>query len=477
MRRLIPVFVATLVMTSTWGWPAAAHREVRGATARPMLVSLEPGVEITPIINSGDRVGDDFQYTGVPDGIGMYASAPDRLEVFTNHELSYRYGDPAWSRVSHLTLDPQGNVVSASYAVDGTERYEYFCSSTMDVIDGTPWYFTGEEWFASPRGGTSIAINALTGNVIRTPQFGSLNHENIVPLHGLSRAVVYLSEDSFRLRSQAYAYFADDFPGAIHGEGAFAVWVPDDQGDGDPSTNDLAKGETLSGRFVTIPHAERYTGLQLNEKAEALGSFNFVRIEDAATDASKPGVMYFSDTGANKAETKHGRLYRMTFDPAHPRRASLEVVLDGDAGDDIVNPDNLGIDQARPADPGGSQRHRVRLQPDPDARPDLRRADARCADGSAALGDRARRWSGGLGVERGGRRQRLLRSGRVAPQRAGAPHEDPAAGHRPRDRLRRRPARPAGAASDPRELKRTGRVQHTRFHRLELDGSSSGGHV
>ena len=345
MRRVVTVLVVVLAMTSTWSGSAIARQQARHVQARPMLVALQPGVEITPIINSGDQVGNDFQYTGVPDGIGIYASAPDRLEVFTNHELSYRYGDPAWSRVSHLTLDPQGNVVSASYAVDGTERYEYFCSSTMDMIDGTPWYFTGEEWFASPRGGTSIAINALTGTVIHTPQFGSLNHENVVPVHGLDRAVVYLSEDSFRLRSQAYAYFAHDFRGAIHGGGAFSVWVPDDQGDGDPSTNDIAKGQTLSGRFVTIPHADRYTGLQLNEQAEALGSFNFVRIEDATADPSNPGVVYFSDTGANKSETKHGRLYRMTFDPAHPRHATLEVVLDGDAGDDIVNPDNLGIDQ------------------------------------------------------------------------------------------------------------------------------------
>jgi hypothetical protein len=67
-------------------------------------------------------VGDGFQYMGVPDGIGIYQSAPDQLEVFTNHELSYRYGDPAWSRVSHLTVDQDGAVVSASYAVDGTER-------------------------------------------------------------------------------------------------------------------------------------------------------------------------------------------------------------------------------------------------------------------------------------------------------------------------------------------------------------------
>ena len=345
MKRLATVLVAAVAVTSVWVGSATATRVTRGAAPpRPMLVALAPGVEITPLINAGDQVGDAFQYTGVPDGIGIYQSAPDRLEVFTNHELSYRYGDPAWSRVSHLTLDSGGAVVSASYAVDGTERYEYFCSSTLTILDGVPWYFTGEEWLASPRGGMSIAINTLTGEVVKTPQFGSLNHENVVPLQGMARAAMFLSEDSFRLRSQAYAYFADDFTGAIHGDGAFTVWVPDDQGDGDPSTNDIAKGETLTGRFVTIPHADAYSGLQLNEKAEALGSFNFIRIEDAANDPADPGVVYFADTGANKAESKLGRIYRMTFDPAHPRQASLEVVLDSGAGDDIVNPDNLGID-------------------------------------------------------------------------------------------------------------------------------------
>jgi hypothetical protein len=345
MRRLAMVLVAAVAVTSAWMGSAAANQGARAAApVRPMLVALAPGVEITPLINSGDQVGDAFQYTGVPDGIGIYQSAPDRLEVFTNHELSYRYGDPAWSRVSHLTLDANGAVVSASYAVDGTERYEYFCSSTLTTLDGVPWYFTGEEWFASPRGGTSIAINALRGRVVKTPQFGSLNHENVVPLQGMTRAAMFLSEDSFRLRSQVYSYFADDFAGAIHGDGAFTVWVPDDQGDGDPSTNDIAKGETLTGRFETIPHADTYSGLQLNEKAEALGSFNFIRIEDAANDPADPGVVYFADTGANKAESKLGRIYRMTFDPAHPRHASLEVVLDSAEGDDIVNPDNLGID-------------------------------------------------------------------------------------------------------------------------------------
>jgi hypothetical protein len=121
--------------------------------------------------------------------------------------------------------------------------------------------------------------------------------------------------------------------------------VPDDQGDGRPSTNDIRKGDVLDGRFVTIPHAERYTGPQLNDVTEALGAFRFVRVEDAAHDPGNPGVIYISDTGSNQDQTHNGRVYRFTVDPAHPRNASLEVVLDGDRGDDLVNPDNLGINE------------------------------------------------------------------------------------------------------------------------------------
>ena len=89
--------------------------------------------------------------------------------------------------MSHLTLNSGAEVAAASYVVDGTERYEYFCSSTLDMLDGVPWYLTGEEWFASPKGGMSVAINVLTGRVRETPQFGALNHENVVPMHGMAR--------------------------------------------------------------------------------------------------------------------------------------------------------------------------------------------------------------------------------------------------------------------------------------------------
>ena len=353
MRRTAAASVAAFMITLAM-LPRAGAAPVREApfitSSRPLIVALQPGVQITPIINSGDLIGGrvgGFQYSGTPDGIGTYQTTANRLEVYVNHEMAHQWGDPADSRVSHLTLNPSGKVVAAGYAVDGTEGYQYFCSSTMDTIAGVPWYFAGEEWVGSPKGGMSIAINTHTGRVLETPQFGALNHENVVPVKGLDQAAMYLSEDSFRLRSQAYSYFADTFTKAIRGDGRFTVWVPDDQGDGDPSANDIAKGDTMTGRFVTIPNVERYDGKQLNAAAEKLGSFNFVRIEDAATDPTNPGVVYFSDTGANAADTKNGRIYRLTYDVDHPRRASLEVVLDGDAGDPIVNPDGLGLnDQA-----------------------------------------------------------------------------------------------------------------------------------
>ncbi|MGZ8582946.1 MAG: hypothetical protein ACXWXG_06415 [Actinomycetota bacterium] len=350
MRRIASSLAGVALLGASLQTPVSALAAEPHApfitSARPLLISTDAGTTITPILTAGEVIGGKlggFQFSGVPDGIGAYASATGRLEVFVNHETAYEWGDASDARVSHLALNGNGKVVSASYAVDGTEGYQYFCSSTLDFVRGTPWYFTGEEWIGTPKGGISIAINAVTGRVAETPHFGHLNHENVVPIKGLSKAVTFLAEDSFRLRSQAYAYYSDTFAKAIRGKGSFTVWVPDDAGDGDPSANDIAEGETLDGRFVSIPRAARYSGLELNEVAEDLGSFNFVRIEDAAHDPGNPGVIYLSDTGANKAETKSGRLYTLTVDPADPRRASLEVVLDGDAGDDIVNPDNLGI--------------------------------------------------------------------------------------------------------------------------------------
>jgi hypothetical protein len=342
MRRILIIgAVAAIVMAL--GVPPTPAKPFR-TDARAQLVAIAAGVMITPLLTAGDVVG-NFQFTGVPDGIGVYENADGRLVAFVNHEIAHEWGDVSDARVSSIVLSAGAKVVGGSYMLDGSEGYQYFCSGTMSAIGSTPWYFAGEEWIGSPKGGIAVAINAASGRVVELPQFGSLSHENVVPMDGMSQSVVFLSEDSFRNRSQAYAYFADSLRGAIQGKGKLAAFVPNDPGDGDPSANDLPLGSSMKGRFVTIPQADRYSGLELNAVTEQLTPFNFIRVEDAAPDPSAPGVLYFSDTGSYRStsDSQHGRIYRMTFNPSNPRRATLEVVQDGDNGSKILNPDNLGI--------------------------------------------------------------------------------------------------------------------------------------
>jgi hypothetical protein len=313
---------------------------------RPFLVPILPGVMIEPVLTTGDVIGQGnaaYQMSGVPDGIGWFSSA-DGVEVFFNHELSPRY-DPSGSRVSHVTLNSDGAVTAAQYTIDGTENFEWFCSSTLEEIDGVPWYFTGEESIRSQRRGISIAVDASTGRVVKTPQFGHLSHENIVPVQGLSKAFFGLSEDGFGEKAQLYAYIARSFDGAIRGdEGSLRVWLPDEPvADGNPSSDDIAKGETMSGHFVRIPNAADVMPGKLDARMQEIGAFDFTRIEDQVDDPNDPGVIYFAESGAANQEITHGRIYRLEVDPARPRNATLTVVLDAEAGDDIFSPDNLGI--------------------------------------------------------------------------------------------------------------------------------------
>lgn len=317
---------------------------------RPLLVPLEDGVLVRPILTTGDVIGEGagaYQMSGVPDGIGWYESSPGVVEVFFNHELHPDY-DPSGSRVSHATVNLDGEVTAAEYVIDGTEGYEWFCSSTLEIIDGVPWYLTGEESKHSPRKGMTIAIDASTGAVHETPWFGHFGHENVVPVGGLSRAFLGLSEDGFSEYSQLFAYVARSFEGALAGdEGSLRVWVPDRPvRDGNPSADDLAKGETMRGHFARIPNAEDLLPLQLEKLVQSMGAFDFNRIEDQIDDPNDPGTLYVAETGRANQEVTHGRVYRLEVDPEHPREASLSVVLDAAAGDDIFSPDNLGISDA-----------------------------------------------------------------------------------------------------------------------------------
>ena len=314
---------------------------------RPFLVALDPGVSITPILTTGDTIGTGdtaYQMSGVPDGTGWYESSPGVYEVYFNHELHPAY-DPSGARVSHITLDSTGAVTAGEYVIDGTEGYEWFCSGTLDTIDGVPWFTAGEESKHSARKGMAFAIDATTNRVHETPWFGHFGHENVVPVEGLSKAYVGLSEDGFSEYSQLYAYIAKTFDGALDGtQGSLRVWVPDDPvRDGDPSSDDIHKGDAIAGHFVRIPKARTLVPLKLEKTAQALGAWDFDRIEDQIDDPNSPGTIYFTETGRAHAYAPKGRVYQLQVDPEAPTHATLSLILDSRAGDDIFSPDNVGI--------------------------------------------------------------------------------------------------------------------------------------
>ena len=309
----------------------------------PYLVPIAPGVVIDPILSTGDIVG-QYQMSGIPDGLGAYRDG-DVMHVLMNHETGKTFpGQPVGvdTRISKVTIDRKTRtVLSASYPFTGLEGFERFCSATLEEINGTPYFFTGEEAINAGHDGSSIVMNAETGQWTETPHFGHLNHENVTPALRLSKFVVVTTDDDFRPGQPAYlyAYIADSFEAAVSGDparGSLYVWRALDA-----AKTNLTKDETIPGRFVPITQAENANSTTLKLAAAAKRAFRFARLEDIAKAQQKPGRMYFADTGKVGETSIRGRIYQFDIDPRDPTRADLTLLLDGDRGDDIYNPDNL----------------------------------------------------------------------------------------------------------------------------------------
>ena len=348
MRRIVLAVVLATVAAVVASVASASHEE-GFKTARPaQLVPMEPGVIVDPILSVGDIVpGTTYQMSGIPDGLGAYKDSDNRIQVLMNHELGRTF--PALppgvdTRISKVTLSGKDHsVLSSTYLFNGSEGFERFCSSTLEVISGTPYYFTGEEAINAGHDGSSIVMNAETGQWWETAHFGHVNHENVVPVPRLSKFFVATTDDDFRVGQPAYffAYIADSFEDAISGdpaEGSLYVWKATDE---TQTAFDLDKGETIAGEFVPITQAENANSTTVKAAATAKGAFRFARLEDAATAQQHPGQMYFVDTGKVGEATLRGRMYRMDIDPSDPTKASVTLLLDGDRGDDMVNPDNI----------------------------------------------------------------------------------------------------------------------------------------
>ncbi|HEV3479412.1 MAG TPA: hypothetical protein VG144_08175 [Gaiellaceae bacterium] len=376
---LLPLAIAVAVLGVSMA--GASHGQPGFDTAKPpYLLPAAPGVVIDPILTTGDIVPGSqtqpsiggppvpYQMTGIADGIGAYKSrggdddddddggrgrGGDVVVVF-NHETGRTFPGPVTgpagvdARITRLEIDKRTRtVLDAEYLFTGHEGFERFCSSFLTMIHGRPMYFTGEEATDVPgtpagRDGTSIALDPETGMWRATPHWGRLNHENVVPIR-LSKWVILSTDDDFRPGpSYLYAYIANDFNRAVRGvEGSLYVWKADNNAKNQNST--VVKGESVPGRFIPLSQApDNATSASLKAAATRENAFRFDRLEDLDPFPGKKGRTYFVDTG-KPPQTVRGRLYQFDIDPRDPTRATLKMVLNGDApdNDDIVNPDNI----------------------------------------------------------------------------------------------------------------------------------------
>ncbi len=309
----------------------------------PYLVPMVPGAAVDPILSTGDTIG-GYQMSGIPDGLGAFKDGGDTLQVMMNHELGISFpGIPPGvdTRISKLTINRKTHgVLAARYAFTGLEGFERFCSATLEVIKGTPYYLTGEEAIPTGHDGSSIVMNADTGTWTETPHFGHLEHENVVPVTGFKKFMLVTTEDNFRVGVPSYlfAYIADSWEDAVAGNGSLYVWRALNPAD---TAFGMTKGSTVPGEFVPIPQSANANDVTLKAAATAAGAFRFARLEDAAVSFQKSGRLYFADTGKAGEATLDGRIYRLDIDPSDPMQASVTVALDSTV-DDFKNPDNLG---------------------------------------------------------------------------------------------------------------------------------------
>src|SRR4051812_8147432 len=170
---------------------------------RSFLVPESANVTITPLLTSGEMVG-DYQFAGTPDGMGAYKDG-DNVVLFVNHEWTPKQpgsdeGNISGGRVSRIVLGgTTGEPVSGSYVVDGTEGWWDLCSASLaspaNGYDKT-FFLSGEETTDGPMGGQSFAVDAESGKVTALPWLGYIDHEQELPVPGFGdKKVIFLTDD------------------------------------------------------------------------------------------------------------------------------------------------------------------------------------------------------------------------------------------------------------------------------------------
>jgi secreted PhoX family phosphatase len=370
--------------------------------SKPYVISISPEYAVQPILSSGDRLprtsnpSQQFQFVGIPDGMGAYEATQGRTVLYINHEFgntalsepvigqplnkgaivsrlvlardgSALSGDRAYDIVFNDAVDPRSAPAAdcaagcpAADASNSTPGFSRFCSGSMEFRDAgfdRPIYFAGEESGGTATfdglGGLGIVVfeNNGQGELHTMPDFGRFPWENTLaqPRRRQTTVLMGMEDGPASTDNQLYMYVAEkDYrwnasPMERNGlvGGKMYTFVSDTPG---VTTEEhffaLATpsnpNPTITGHWVVIPTPELMTDAELEAASDALGAFGFVRTEDGAFNPQDPDEYFFVTTGSG-GPNQLGAMYKMRLNRRNPiGPATIQLVFDSNKPGPLV---------------------------------------------------------------------------------------------------------------------------------------------
>ncbi|HEY7120034.1 MAG TPA: hypothetical protein VH475_25825 [Tepidisphaeraceae bacterium] len=364
-------------------------------TVPAYLVPLVPGVEIKPLLTTGDSVG-GYRMAGIPDGLGAYDNGDGTFTVLMNHEIGtdrttgaplgvVRAHGSAGAFVSRWVFDKAtGRVISGGDLIQqvfqydpgtlayvaATKAFNRFCSADLAAQSA---YFnpktglgTTERIFANGEENTKgsawahIVSGPLAGNSYELAGMGNLSFENVVASpFAQDLTVVAAQDDANRLftsegagagtqepPSEVYFYVGHKrATGSVIDKAGLTGGILNGLKVGTPGHYAANESAVASGdRFelASLGDVSAEDDVLLQADSITAGVTQFRRPEDGAWDPSNKNVYYFVTTDVFGGDT---RLWKLTFDDiTHPERGGrIEIAQDSPASKPGEMFDNITV--------------------------------------------------------------------------------------------------------------------------------------
>jgi hypothetical protein len=359
-RTTLAIVIAMLLA------PAAFAAAGPSSSATPYLTPLDPGVEFTSVLTTGDSAkkmnkgNQTYRMSGTPDGLGAFDNGDGTMTVVANHEfvsaegVARTHGGTGsfvskWqvrkSDLKVLSGDDEINTVNlwdgAKYVATPGASFNRFCSADLPAVSALYNHLTGKgfsegriflngEEVSGGRAFAHIVSGRQHGTSYQLPRITGNSYENLLASpYEQDMTIVAADNDGSLNASKVYFYI-----GQKQTQGS-----PIDQaGLNNGTTYQLAiSGYATESGASPIPN-----GFVGNFTLATSDGTGLNRVEDGAWDTVNPNRYYFVTTASF---TTNSRLWRLTFnDIKNPLAGGkVEVLVDGnDWGVKMM--DNLTVD-------------------------------------------------------------------------------------------------------------------------------------